>query len=140
MISSRFTVAVHILALIEVNAGNVTSEFMAGSVNTNPAVIRRIMGMLSRAGLISSRPGVVGIKLLKPTDEITFLDVYRAVELPETKDLFAVHQNTNIRCPIGQHIQSAMEPVLHDAQYQMEQVLARATINQLVAEIADKGD
>lgn len=48
-ISSRFSVGIHILALIEINKDGVsTSEFLAGSVNTNPAVIRKIMGMLKR--------------------------------------------------------------------------------------------
>lgn len=138
MISSRFSVAIHILSLTDLYDGKVTSEFIAGSVNTNAAVIRRIMGMLSRAKLIASRPGVVGIKLLKPVKEITFLDVYRAVELPEENDLFAVHQDTNLQCPVGKNIQTALEAPLREAQRQMEQVLVNTTVAEIVRTIKER--
>ena len=138
IISSRFSVAIHILALIDMNDGKVTSEFIAGSVNTNASVIRRIMGMLSRAKLIESRPGVIGIKLLKPVHEISFMDVYRAVELPEERDLFSIHQETNIQCPVGKNIQLALEFPLREAQKQMEQVLEKTTVEQIVQDIKSR--
>ncbi|MDR6878712.1 Rrf2 family transcriptional regulator [Bacillus sp. 3255] len=138
MISSRFSVAIHILALIDMNDGKITSEYIAGSVNTNAAVIRRIMGMLSRANLIASRPGVVGIKLIKPIKEITFLDVYRAVDLPEEHELFALHQDTNLQCEVGRNIQSALEKPLREAQSQMERVLAGTTVEQIVQDIRSR--
>lgn len=48
-ISKRFTVAVHILALLSLEKGSLqTSEDIAGSVNTNPVVIRRIMSKLKK--------------------------------------------------------------------------------------------
>ena len=52
-ISSRFTVAVHVLSLIamEENSAQCTSEWMAESVNTNPVVIRRVMGKLKKSRL-----------------------------------------------------------------------------------------
>ncbi|MDS8922347.1 Rrf2 family transcriptional regulator, partial [Streptococcus pneumoniae] len=60
-ISSRFAVGIHILALIDLNKETASSsEFIAGSVNTNAAVIRKIMGMLKKAGLIEVQPGVAG--------------------------------------------------------------------------------
>jgi len=63
-ISSRFSVAIHILSLLEISKDEIcTSEYIAGSVNTNPVVIRRIMGMLSKAGLVEVRTGVAGAKL-----------------------------------------------------------------------------
>lgn len=63
-ISTRFAVAIHILTLIDSNKdGKSTSEWIAGSVNTNPVVIRRLTGMLNKAGLVEVRPGVAGAKL-----------------------------------------------------------------------------
>lgn len=135
MISSRFSVAIHIFALIEIYEGKVTSELMAGSVNTNPVVIRRIMSMLSKAKLIESRPGVHGIKLLRPIHEISFLDVYRAVELPEEHELFNVHQNTNIDCLVGSNIQSALEASLRKLQSQMDHELSQIKLDQIVTRI-----
>lgn len=64
-ISSRFAVGIHILTLIGMNKDGVsTSEFLAGSVNTNPVVIRKIMGMMKKAGLVKLRPGVAGAQSL----------------------------------------------------------------------------
>ncbi|MDF2718835.1 MAG: Rrf2 family transcriptional regulator, partial [Paenibacillus sp.] len=79
-INSRFAVGVHILSLLEINKeGRNTSEYIAGSVNTNPVVVRRITGMLSKAGLVRTSPGVAGATLARPIEEITLYDVYKAV-------------------------------------------------------------
>ncbi|MWC29287.1 Rrf2 family transcriptional regulator [Paenibacillus sp. MMS18-CY102] len=135
MISSRFSVAIHILSLIEMSDGSITSAYIAGSVNTNAVVIRRIMSLLSKAGLIESRPGVTGMKLMRPLEAITFLDVYRAVEVPENDVLFAIHQNSNPQCDVGRNIQAALEQPLLAAQRQMEQSLANTTVAQVVHQI-----
>lgn len=56
-ISTRFAVAIHILTLIDSNKeGKSTSEWIAGSVNTNPVVIRRLTSMLQKAGLVKCPP------------------------------------------------------------------------------------
>ena len=90
-ISSRFAVAVHILTLLETGRGEpLTSEYMAGSVNTNPSVVRRILTLLARAGLTRARMGAGGGTVLaRPAGEITLRDVYRAVECEER--LFSLH-------------------------------------------------
>ena len=45
MQNSRFAVAIHTLVLLAVKAGKPTSsEYIAGSVGTNPVLIRRLMG------------------------------------------------------------------------------------------------
>ena len=53
-ISSRFTIAVHVLICIETfkNDYKVTSEFLAASVNVNPVVIRRLLLQLKKAGIV----------------------------------------------------------------------------------------
>lgn len=51
--NSRYTVAVHTLLLLKDPGGEwVTSDWIAGSVNTNPVVIRRILRGLQAAGLV----------------------------------------------------------------------------------------
>jgi Predicted transcriptional regulator len=139
VISSRFSVAVHILSLIEVHDGQITSERIAGSVNTNAVVIRRIMSLLSKSGLIESRPGVSGIKLVRPLTAITLYDVYRAVELPENDVLFTVHQNTNVKCMVGRNIQHALMQPLLDAQRELEQSLAKTSVAEVTNTIVSQG-
>ena len=53
-ISSRFTIAIHMLTCIETFKEDykVTSDFLASSINVNPVVIRRILSQLRDAGII----------------------------------------------------------------------------------------
>ncbi|MGG1638397.1 Rrf2 family transcriptional regulator [Paenibacillus sp. MCAF9] len=132
-ISSRFSIAVHILSLIAVSSNDCTGDYIAGSVNTNPVIIRRIMGMLKKAGLVDIRPGVGGASLLRDRDEITLLDVYRAVEVIEDGQLFNFHDNPNPKCPVGRNIEAALRLEMKEAQSAMEQRLAQVNLSQLAA-------
>lgn len=140
-ISSRFAVAIHILTLLEFNKDGIsTSEYLSGSVNTNPVVIRRIIGMLNKAGLVDVKPGVAGSKLAKPLQDINLLDIYRAVQVVNQDALFAVHDSPNSDCNVGKHIQSAIEPIFTIAQRAMEEQLKHVTLKQIVDDIVDKSD
>ncbi|MFC4076495.1 Rrf2 family transcriptional regulator [Salinithrix halophila] len=135
-ISSRFTIAVHILSLLEVGKSfHCTSEWIAGSVNTNPVIIRRVIGKLKKAGLVDVPPGTGGAYLLKDLNAITLLDVYRAVEVVEEGELFTFHGHPNPECPVGANIQIVLDVVLKNAQAAMEQVLAQITMKQLVTDL-----
>jgi DNA-binding IscR family transcriptional regulator len=136
MISSRFAVAVHILSLLDINKeGRNTSEYIAGSVNTNPVVIRRTMSLLNKAGLIHSSPGVAGATLARPTNEITLLDIYRAVQAGVQDELFSIHDNPNPQCVVGKNIQSTLEQNFAKAQNAMEQELAGITLKQVTSDL-----
>ena len=104
--NTRFTVAIHMLALIELNKTQPsTSDLMALSVGTNPVVIRQLMTALKKAGLIESQVGVPGSRLAKPQEEITLLDIYRAVQKRSNACLFDFHPTPNPMCPIGRNIE-----------------------------------
>lgn len=139
-ISSRFSVAVHILSLISItdDADKGTSEWIAGSVNTNPVVIRRIMGMLKAAGLISIRRGSGGAALLKPLGEISLLDIYRAVDVVEGGELFQMHDRPNPNCPVGANIQFVLEIILMQAQEAMESFLEHISLEQVTNGIKER--
>ena len=131
-ISSRFSVAVHVLTLLAVTpAGELlTSDRMAGSVNTNPVVIRRILGQLKKAGLVEVRAAAGGTYLRRASADITLLDVYRAVEVVEG-NLFSVHDKPNPKCPVGRNIQVALDDTLRRAQAALEQELAGVSVAQV---------
>ncbi|MNJ48439.1 Rrf2 family transcriptional regulator [Paenibacillus fonticola] len=138
-ISSRFAVAIHILTVLEMNREGVnTSDYISDSVNTNPVVIRRITGMLSRAGLVEVRPGVAGAKLARTAAEINLLDIYRAVHAVEENGLFAMHEKTNANCPVGRNIQATIEPIFSEAQKAMENTLANETLEDIVRSLSRK--
>jgi len=131
-ISSRFSVAVHVLTLLAVTpAGELlTSDRMAGSVNTNPVVIRRILGQLKKAGLVEVRAAAGGTYLRRAAAAITLLDVYRAVEVVE-HNLFSIHDKPNPKCPVGRNIQAALDDTLRQAQAALEQQLAGVNVAQI---------
>lgn len=126
--SSRFAVAVHVLAAIALHKGEpVNSEKIAGSASTNAAVIRRLLSMLAEAGLVRARLGQGGGALLaRPPAAISLLEVYRAVE---SEDLFALHrQAPDPECFVGRHIQPVLCPVLGRAQRALESELRKVSI------------
>ena len=77
-ISSRFTIAVHVLICIVSFSDEykVTSEFLASSVNVNPVVIRRILQQLKKAEIVEVKRGFGGAELARDPKDITLLDVY----------------------------------------------------------------
>jgi Rrf2 family protein len=133
--NSRFAVAVHILTLLQQGGGTpMTSEYVAGSVNTNPSLVRRLLGMMARAGLTTSQLGAGGGALLaRPADRITLGDVYRAVDAGE---LFGMHrEEPNPACPVGRHIQTVLQARIDAAERAMQAELDRTTIAELGGDI-----
>lgn len=135
--SSRFTVAIHVLTLLAQGAEGgepTTSELIAGSVNTNPVVIRRLLAALRKARLVRSQGGPGGgWSLVAPPARISLRDVYRAVE---EEPLFPLHPSApNPRCLVGRTIQAALAAHYEDARSAVERDLARTTIADLLKEV-----
>lgn len=133
-ISSRFTIAVHVLICIEnfKNEYKVTSDFLAGSVNVNPVVIRRLLQQLKRAELITVKRGSGGTDISKPLGEITLLDVYNAVECVEDGKLFHFHENPNPLCPVGKNIHAILDVRLEEIQKAMEREMKSITLQDIM--------
>lgn len=136
-ISSRFTLAVHIFACIDTfkNEYKVTSDFLAGSTNVNPVIIRKLLSQLKSAGLIEVARGTGGASIAKPLREITFLDIYNAVECVDHGELFHFHENPNENCPVGGHIHVILDDKLLRVQQAMERELASITLEDVKRDI-----
>ena len=121
-ITSKFTIAVHIITAIEYfgESETVTSNFLAGSVGANPVIVRGVMS---------------GITLAKDLSDITFYDVYRAVDPIDEEGLFHFHENPNMNCPVGRNIHLAMDDKLREIQTGMEDQMKKITIADVAAEI-----
>ena len=131
-INSRFVVAAHVLALLAYGGGEaMTSDYIAGSVNTNPVVIRRILAMLARAGLVVTQEGAGGgVRLAKQAKDIDLRAVYAAVE---SDGMFALHpQPPNPACPVGSKIQVALETTLEAAEEALLDSLTHTTVADVV--------
>ena len=108
-----------------------TSDFMAQSIGTNPVVVRKLLQMLKAAGLLDVVRGTGGIKIARPLNTISFLDVYRAVESPLAESLFHFHENPNPSCPVGRVIHDLLDEKLMQVQSAMEQALDELTLSDL---------
>lgn len=137
MTSSRFAVAVHVLALLAWKRDEaLSSEFIAGSVNTNPVVIRRLVGLLRAAGLVETQAGRGGgFVIACDPKRTTLLEIYRAIE---ERDLIALHEDPNPKCPVGRNITEVLEQYTTAAERAMEQALRAVPLQELVAKIEKK--
>jgi len=135
--NSRLTIAVHALAWLALaqhrGRQQLTSDQVAASVNTNPVIIRRSLGDLRRAGLVSVRRGAgPGWSLARRPEDITVLDVYDAVESPP---LFALHHaEPNLECPVGRGIRPALHGVYAGAEQALRAELGGTSISDVLHE------
>ena len=133
MASSRFSVAVHTLALLARYDGGkpLKSEAVACLVKTNAVVIRRLLSDLAGAGLVVSQAGAAGgTRLAKKPEEIFLNDVYKAVE---DGQVFALHrQKPDDRCEIGRSIQIVLTEIQNKLDTAIEESLGRISIAKVV--------
>ena len=135
-ISSRFTIAIHVLTAIEVfkDQCKTTSELLASSVHTNPVVIRRILQQLKAAGLIDVTRGSGGAALKRDPAQISLLDVYHAVDCVESGDLFHFHKDPNAQCPVGRNIHAVLDGRLLRMQEALEDEMKKTTLADILQE------
>ncbi|MFJ6194967.1 Rrf2 family transcriptional regulator [Micromonospora sp. NPDC092111] len=136
--NSRVTIAAHALAWLELarrrGRAVLTSEEVAASVNTNAVIVRRSLGDLQRAGLVTARRGNgAGFSLARPATEITLLDVWVAVS-PEP--LLALHHSEpNLECPVGRGIRPVLADLYDEATDTFRAALARWTVTDVLERI-----
>ena len=110
--------------------GLMSSEEMARSADANPVYVRRVLGRLRRAGLVSSRPGVGGGWALRcAASDITLGDVWRAIQSDDR--LLGLHE-VNPRCDVGQAIQRHLADVDRRASAAIQSELDRITVAEML--------
>ncbi|ULQ60983.1 Rrf2 family transcriptional regulator [Brucepastera parasyntrophica] len=136
-IGTKFSIAIHILLSAEVfkETHKVTSDFIASSANTNPVIIRNIMGMLKEAGIIEVAAGTGGITLTRKPKDISLKDIYLAIDPVKDGRLFKIHQNTEPNCPVGGNIERILNPYFFKAQNAMENELGKYNLKNLLDDL-----
>ena len=136
MNNTRFAVALHILTLLAVEnkCQPTTSEYLAESANTNPVVIRRLLGLLRRAGLVTAQLGAGGgVILARAAEEITLLEVFCAVR--ETEMFFLDARKANPECICGRNLQPVLAGVFREVEGAAYQKLEQITVAQLAVQV-----
>lgn len=133
--STRFAVAVHILTLLAVmREETLTSEFIAVSVKTSAVVIRRILGHLREAGLVTAIQGPGGgFTLAVDPATLTLRKVYEALD---ERTIIGIHEDANPQCPVGRNIGQILEDVVAGAEKAMLASFDQITIATLARKVA----
>ena len=139
MNNSRFAVAVHVLTLLAIEDRDepTTSDYLAHSANTNPVVVRRLLVLLRKAGLVNAQPGVGGgVSLRRRPEQITLLDVYCAIG----KDsLFSISSRKPASdCICGRNIQPVLTDVFYQAEVAAHAVLAEISLAQIARKVEER--
>jgi Rrf2 family protein len=124
--------AVHVLAVLAYKEGDpVTSAMLAGSINTNPVIIRRLLLSLQRAKLVETRKGAgAGSRLSRSPGRINFAEIYRAVE--EVEPFAKPSRKPNAACPVGHCIRKTLERIFASAEAALECDLEKTTLASLL--------
>jgi DNA-binding IscR family transcriptional regulator len=124
----RFATALHILTLhYYLKDELLTSEYIAGSMNVNAAVVRKELSNLRKFGLIASKEGKGGgSKLAKDGADIRLSDVYNAVR--QTSPL-GKKNVPNPACPVGKQINHELDVLYNKAEEAMISKLAQTTLD-----------
>lgn len=132
--NSRLASATQILCVMAYLGDDTTSLTIANSLRTNPVVIRRLLKLLERAGLVALRPGRDGgVGLRRSPDDITLEQVYSAVEAEG--ELFALRGGGSPRCPVNRMMPQLLGPVFDSASQAVTETLGRTTIGSLAQAI-----
>ena len=101
---------------------------------SNPVVIRKLLQQLKKAGIVQVARGSGGADTARPVDQITLLDVYKAVECVDEGGLFHFHENPNQLCPVGKNIHAALDGRLETIQEAMEREMSEVTIQDILSD------
>lgn len=135
--NSQFAVAIHVLTILA-KAGDerVKSDFIAGSVNTNPVVIRRLLSNLQEAELVVSQVGAAGGTMLaKQPKDIRLSEVYKSLPCGE---VFALHpREPNQDCPVGRNMAAFLCSLQKEIDKSIEEKLRQYTLRDVLENIEE---
>ncbi|NTD99853.1 Rrf2 family transcriptional regulator [Agrobacterium tumefaciens] len=126
--NNRFPVSLHILTLLDdANGALLSSDYLAGSININPVLVRKEIMNLRKFGFVDSKEGKGGGSFLaKSAADINLGEVYNAV-----KSDYILGQNKNEpnpKCPIGKQINQHLISLYSDAENALIQNLSKQTL------------
>ncbi len=128
---------VHVLTLLGEADHPLSSRWIAGSVNTNPVVIRQAVRRLHEAALVSTVPGSAGGTVLqKDPAQISLKEIY---QLTKKETFFGLHPNQpNLCCPVGRNIQSVLIEVFNQMDQLVENALGDISIADIIAQVSER--
>jgi len=127
---SKLSGVLHVLLHLAESDHPATSESLAAAMQTNPVVVRRLMGGLREAGFVASAKGHGGGWVLScPLSAICLRDIHEAVGAPA---LLAVgHRTESPGCLVEQAVNAALGGAYRDAEALLLERLGEVTLADL---------
>ncbi len=128
MTGSQFPVSIHILTLLATtNEEWLSSDYIAGSININPVLVRKEIGNLRRFGLVACKAGKSGgSRLARNASTICLADVYHAIQ--PTQILGRLKNEPNQQCPVGRQINGWLDELYSEIEEAMVTNLSKITL------------
>ncbi len=128
---TRLSGVLHVLLHLGQASAPLTSEVLATTMATNPAIFRRTMAGLRQAGHVHSGKGHGGGWMLaRPLREITLLDVYLALGRPT---LFAFgNRSANPECKVERAVNDVLGDTMAAAEALFVERFGAVTLDQLM--------
>jgi len=133
----RFATAIHILTLLDVEPQDwLSSEYIAGSIQVHPVVVRKEIKSLKKAALVQSKEGKGGgSKLAKASTQITLADIYASTLNQDTQ---AKLNATNPACAIGKQVNIHILNLYTDLDQHTKAYLNKITLNNFITQFKIK--
>lgn len=127
---TRLSDVLHVLLHMDQAGKPLTSEVLARSMGTNPAVFRRTMAGLRDAGFVRSGKGHGGgWQLARPLRQITLLAVYKALGRPS---LFAIgNRSRHPDCLVEKNVNAVMSDTMAEAQALFAKRFSEITLDEI---------
>ena len=125
--NTRFSLAVHLLTLLaEASDQNLDSSVLSVSPASNPAHVRRVLGLLRERGIVSSQSGPHGgWALARSPKEIHLDEVWGAVTSDEP--VLGLHV-PDPNCPTGRAVQLELRDLDRRAQAVVTEELGHVSL------------
>ncbi len=134
MNNTRFATLIHILTLLAKNPGQwLSSDWISGSIQINPVIVRKELGVLQDLGWVISKKGKEGGSRLHVSScEISLADIYKAVK--NSNVLGKKNNHTDSKCPIGKNINKELEELFAETDQIVLEALRHRTLKSFVAQ------
>jgi DNA-binding IscR family transcriptional regulator len=132
---SRLSSVLHALLHMAEHDGPMTSEVLGQCLGTNPVVVRRTMGLLREAGLVTSDRGHSGgWRISADLSTVTLRHLHEALGEPA---IFALgNRNERPQCLVEQSVNAALDGAFADAEALLLERFAGITLATLADDFA----
>lgn len=129
MLSGKFAISLHILTLLSKFPDRyLSSDFLAGSMNLHPVLVRKEIANLKKHKLVESKEGKNGgVKLLIQAKDISLDTIYKITF--EKLGLGFSKNDPNPNCPVGKKINENLQLVYDNVNMKISNHLSSISLS-----------